>query len=397
MIAYIPYFEVFGFLFLGGLVDIFSRNERKKHILFVFSIVLLMGFLGLRGFIGWDWWAYYPSYNNLPGGFTYEIGYEIWSGIFYKLGLSYHHFILLNTIVDFGIIAYISKKYSKYPLFTLFLFLAVQGLSLEVDLIRNAKAVLLFIISIQFIKSRQIIPFMVLNIMGMTFHISSVLYLPMYFILNRNYNKKFILSLVVLGNIYYLADTKLVIHILEYAASFAPAAIGTKITSYLSIIPKEYSLPIGMLYFEKLVTFLFVFFGLHREKDRFDNCKEVSEYTTIMENSFYIFYLIFLFTSEFFIASTRIGILFIYANWFLWGYIIADTNDKKVKIAVFIVAALICGGRIYNHFNFNGNRIMYRYENIISKHKSYEEKMLDLGRARQFSKEADGKELLILY
>lgn len=397
MIAYIPYFEVFGFLFLGGLVDIFSRNERKKYILFVFSIVLLMGFLGLRGFIGWDWWAYYPSYNNLPGGFTYEIGYEIWSGIFYKLGLSYHHFILLNTIVDFGIIAYISKKYSKYPLFTLFLFLAVQGLSLEVDLIRNAKAVLLFIISIQFIKSRQIIPFMVLNIMGMTFHISSVLYLPMYFILNRNYNKKFILSLVVLGNIYYLADTKLVIHILEYAASFAPAAIGAKITSYLSIIPKDYSLPIGMLYFEKLVTFLFVFFGLHREKDRFDNCKEVSEYTTIMENSFYIFYLIFLFTSEFFIASTRIGILFIYANWFLWGYIIADINDKKVKIAVFITAAIICGGRIYNHFNFNGNRIMYRYENIISKHKSYEEKMLDLGRARQFSKEADGKELLILY
>lgn len=48
-----------------------------------------------------------------------------------------------------------------------------------------------------------------------------------------------------------------------------------------------------------------------------------------MENSFYIFYLIFLFTSEFFIASIRIGILFVFANWFLWGYIIKNLENKK--------------------------------------------------------------------
>lgn len=394
MLAFIPYMEVFGFLLLGGAVDVFGKNERKKHMLFVFSIILLIGFLGLRGFIGWDWWAYYPSYNNLPGGFNYEIGYEIWSNIFYKIGLSYHHFTFINTVADILILAYVLKKYSKYPIFSMFLFLAVQGLSFEVDLLRNAKAVLLFIISIQFIKERKIIPFLILNILGMTFHISSIIYLPMYFILNRNYSRKIILPLIILGNIYYIFDTKIFIHILEYMSSVLPAAVGGKITSYLSIIPQNYKLPIGTLYFERLVTFIMVFFFLHKEKG---SREKENPYSLIMENSFYIFYLIFLFTSEFFIASTRIGILFIYANWFLWGDIIENLRNTKIKVAVFLIAVLIGGNRIYNHFDFNGNKILYRYENIITDHKSYEEKMKDLGRARKFKDEADGKELLILY
>ena len=394
MLAFIPYMEVFGFLLLGGAVDVFGKNERKKHMLFVFSIILLIGFLGLRGFIGWDWWAYYPSYNNLPGGFNYEIGYEIWSNIFYKIGLSYHHFTFINTVADILILAYVLKKYSKYPIFSMFLFLAVQGLSFEVDLLRNAKAVLLFIISIQFIKERKIIPFLILNILGMTFHISSIIYLPMYFILNRNYSRKIILPLIILGNIYYIFDTKIFIHILEYMSSVLPAAVGGKITSYLSIIPQNYKLPIGTLYFERLVTFIMVFFFLHKEKV---SREKENQYSLIMENSFYIFYLIFLFTSEFFIASTRIGILFIYANWFLWGDIIENLRNTKIKVAVFLIAVLIGGNRIYNHFDFNGNKILYRYENIITDHKSYEEKMKDLGRARKFKDEADGKELLILY
>lgn len=394
MLAFIPYMEVFGFLLLGGAVDVFGKNERKKHMLFVFSIILLIGFLGLRGFIGWDWWAYYPSYNNLPNGFNYEIGYEIWSNIFYKIGLSYHHFTFINTVADILILAYVLKKYSKYPIFSMFLFLAVQGLSFEVDLLRNAKAILLFIISIQFIKERKLIPFLILNILGMTFHMSSVIYLPMYFILNRNYSRKIVLPLIILGNIYYLFDTKLFIHILEYMSSVLPAAVGGKMTSYLSIIPQNYKLPIGTLYFERLVTFIMVFFFLHKEKN---HREKENPYSLIMENSFYIFYLIFLFTSEFFIASTRIGILFIYANWFLWGDIIENLRDTKIKAAVFLIAVLIGGNRIYNHFDFNGNKILYRYENIITDHKSYEEKMKDLGRARKFKDEADGKELLILY
>ena len=394
MLAFIPYMEVFGFLLLGGAVDVFGKNERKKHMLFVFSIILLIGFLGLRGFIGWDWWAYYPSYNNLPNGFNYEIGYEIWSNIFYKIGLSYHHFTFINTVADILILAYVLKKYSKYPIFSMFLFLAVQGLSFEVDLLRNAKTVLLFIISIQFIKERKLIPFLILNILGMTFHMSSVIYLQMYFILNRNYSRKIVLPLIILGNIYYLFDTKLFIHILEYMSSVLPAAVGGKITSYLSIIPQNYKFPIGTLYFERLVTFIMVFFFLHKEKN---HREKENPYSLIMENSFYIFYLIFLFTSEFFIASTRIGILFIYANWFLWGDIIENFRDTKIKAAVFLIAVLIGGNRIYNHFDFNGNKILYRYENIITDHKSYEEKMKDLGRARKFKDEADGKELLILY
>lgn len=131
MLAFIPYMEVFGFLLLGGAVDVFGKNERKKHMLFVFSIILLIGFLGLRGFIGWDWWAYYPSYNNLPNGFNYEIGYEIWSNIFYKIGLSYHHFTFINTVADILILAYVLKNIQNIQYFLCFYFWLCRGFLLK--------------------------------------------------------------------------------------------------------------------------------------------------------------------------------------------------------------------------------------------------------------------------
>lgn len=386
----IPYIEVFGFLFLGALVDILGKNERKKEMLFTFSIILLMGVIGLRAFVGWDFWAYYPSYNNLPSGFHYEIGYQIFSSLFYKLGLSYHHFTFINTVFDMLVLSYIFRKYSKYPLLSLFLFLSIQGLSLEVDLLRNMKALVIFLISIEFINKKQLFPFLILNIIGMSFHMSAIFYLPMYFILNKNYNKKIILGLIILGNIYYILDPKFIIHILEFVSSKVPLFLGEKIKNYLLVIPKDYKNFISPLYFERLITFIFVFLFIHKENEN-------NSYSLIMENSFYIFYLIFLFTSEFFIASIRIGILFVFANWFLWGYIIKNLENKKIKYLAVAIMILISGNRIYNHFSFEGNKIMYRYENIISKHKFYEERLFDLKRANKFKDEALGKELLILY
>lgn len=35
MLAFIPYMEVFGFLLLGGAIDVFGKNERK-NICFLF-------------------------------------------------------------------------------------------------------------------------------------------------------------------------------------------------------------------------------------------------------------------------------------------------------------------------------------------------------------------------
>ena len=81
--------------------------------------------------------------------------------------------------------------------------------------------------------------------LGMMFHSSSLIYFPMYFILNIKWNRKFILGLFVLGNIYYVSNARLIINGVRMFGSYLPGGIGQKIVGYLSIIPGDFPFPRG--------------------------------------------------------------------------------------------------------------------------------------------------------
>lgn len=391
------YFGIISFLGLGVIIEKISERKRIGESFFIFSLLLLILFLGLRGYIGYDWYSYKPNFDKmvtigeLLKGNTqvlhsgYELGFQIYTSFIKTLTNNYFIYNFINVSVDFIILYFVIKRFSKYPILSLLLFFGIYGVALEIDMIRNAKSIMLFLLSIKYIEERKILNFGVLNILGILFHYSSILYLPMYFILNVKWNKKFILFLFILGNVYYLSDTRIVMRIIKEYNTFLPIGIGAKLSGYFSIIPLDFPLGFSLYYFERVIMFLLCWFVS-------DNLKN-KKYGNIMLNSLYISIFFFLYLSEFSIVAMRFGLLFIYSYWFILPMLL----EIYPKLPIFIVAIAISLFRLNNQINFIGNREVYSYQNILINGDSEENQRKRVEDASKYKIEGHGKEISLLF
>ena len=65
---------------------------------------------------------------------------------------------------------------------------------MEFNLYRNTKSFSLFLLSLPYLQNRKLLPYLLLNMTGCLFHISSMIYLPLYFVLYRKMSKEIILD-----------------------------------------------------------------------------------------------------------------------------------------------------------------------------------------------------------
>lgn len=391
------YFGIMAFLGIGVIVEEMSNNKRMRENFFIFSLLLLILFFGLRGYIGYDWYSYKPNFDTISGigelikgNFKifksgYEMGFQLYSSIIKTFTQNYFIYNFINNSIDFIILFYVIRRYSKYPILSLFLFFGIYGVALEVDLLRNVKSIMLFLISIRYIEERKIIKFMLLNIFGMFFHYSSILYLPMYFILNIKWNKKFILFLFILGNIYYLSDIRIVMRVIKEYNTLLPAGIGARLSGYFNIIPLDFPLGFSKYYFERVVMFFLCWFGSDIIGEK--------KYGNIMMNSLYISIFFFLYLSEFSIVAMRFALLFIYSYWFIFSFLL----EIYPKIPVLIVAFVISVFRLDNQINFIGSKEVYSYQNILINSESVEKQKKRVEEAGKYKRDGHGKEISLLF
>lgn len=391
------YFGIFSFLSLGVIIEQISKNKRMRENFFMFSLLLLILFFGLRGYIGYDWYSYKPNFDKMVNIVellknnshnllsSYEIGFQIYTSLIKSITSNYFFYNFINTTIDFIILLFVIKKYSKYPILSLLLFFGVYGVALEIDMLRNVKSILLFLISIEFIEKQKFLIFMILNILGIFFHTSSIIYLPMYFILRKKWNKKFILFLFILGNIYYLLDIRLGIKIIKEYNNLLPSGIGSKLSSYFSIIPLDFPLGFSLYYFERVILFLLCWFA--------GDSLYKKEYGNIMLNSIYISIFFFLYFSEFSIISMRFSLLFIYSYWFILPLLL----EIYPKLPVIIIAFMVSLFRLNNQINFIGNREVYSYQNILINFQAEDIQIKKVENASKYKKDGHGKEISLLF
>lgn len=393
------YFIILIILGIGSLIEIFSDDKDLKKNIYMFLIGILVIFFGTRAFIGYDWYNYKPNFEQsqnifelIKNGFVkngFEKGYQFYCGTIKLLTSNYINFNFINTIIDFILIYFIFKRYSNFPVLSLLIFFGVYGVALEIDMIRNVKSILLFILSIEYIENRKIFPFIALNLLGFLFHTTSILYLPMYFILKIKWNKIFIFVLFILGNIYYFSNLRVIINGIDKIKDMLPGGIGSKIASYISIVPKDFPLGVSLFYIERVILFIIVFLLSKRISEK--------RYGTILCNSLFLSVFIFLYGAELSVITLRIGLLFIYSYWFIIPMMFDLKSVAIVKIAVFILAILVSLFRLNNQINFEGNKKVYLYENIFLKHQSLEERKKIVEEASIYHEQGHGQELSLLY
>lgn len=368
-------------LLLALLQTAVPLTEKSQRCLSILSIVLFILFIGGRGFIGWDWTNYYRDFiNAVPlKDFTShkwtfnEPGWNIYISFFFTItdlvGLhgqaAYNFLVFFSTLID-ALLLYAFLKHSvthKYFVFALAVFFVFYGFTLETDLMRNVKGLLIFLYSLRYIESREWLKHYLLFALALTFHWSIIVLAPCYFFIHRRMPLLVVLALFVVGNIIYLFGLPSVSLIIRQVAHFMPEEMQERVLNYVdnAIFSRVYGFTLG--YIERTIAFLLVLFVQHR---MISDDKRLLIYINAMT----IFVLICLYGYEFDIFITRFGALFSFGCWVMYPMLLKYLDRVAAPVFAILISTVI----VIKMHNLSNN-ILYDYENfLVQKTHTYEQR-----------------------
>ena len=334
----------------------FSRSGTLENNIFPkIAVVGYFIFFTGRGLIGWDWLTYEEAYNDCIPLFSrgffnnfsnerLEPGYILAMAIQKTVCDDFFVFRFIWTVIDVICFYDFFKKYSCNISLS-FYFLFALNMSLQVDLLRNIKALLLIYLSLQYIEKRELAKFIICLMAALLFHYSSILFLPAYWFLNKRYPAISLIIIFSVANIIYVLQISVFSSILQMMNLFG---------NYKVYVTEATSRGITNGYIFYIVLLCAVLYQQFSEKD---------DKMMIFYNTFYLLFLAFLLLFDFSVIANRIGIMLSYSLWILIPYIVY----KSPKVHLRVCLLLLClGYTSYKLVNPAGTgNISYRYDNIF--------------------------------
>lgn len=359
----IPYIVLIVLAFLCALTDVVKTKNKiivlLPFFLYAFGIVAFRDHLG-----GSDYYMYESFYsrivpikdylNGLYEPFfkakSFEEGFVILSSIIKTIDFTDGPFFLMFIValLNFCIFFPSIREYTPFVMIAIFFFMYKAFFWHEFTLLRQSIAISLFTYSIRFIKSGDHIKYIIINLLGMSFHTSAIILLPLSFILNKQISIRTILILVGVSFLVSLLSPflwKLCVHI----ASFF--GFSQRLLEYdmnMKIIN-----PLNFLEIISILA-LSLFFR---------------QYYTQKEPYFNIFLNMFLFSSVLVIALssfeifTRLKEYFVISYMVLISYFVGHAANSRSKMAAFCICSLyVFMGYIRYLFTFDaGGLIPYKW------------------------------------
>lgn len=353
------------YLLLTTIIFFLYLNESRKITLFTpksarwMAYIILWVFVGFRGHLMSDFIVYYNFYNeqcpviyNLNNHtlFNFEPGFVVYTSIIKTIGLNYFSFIALSTLIDFIVLAWFFKRYCQSMILPIIFFIAFNGLLIEFNLLRNIKAIDLFLISFPYLQKRKFAPYLIHNLLGTLFHSSALLYIPMFFILQKKIPKWLIWGGFATANIIYLSNIHLISDLINQMSLIEGTRVYDKISAYASSA-KEYKFSLG--YFERTITF--ILFSFLYAKLIAQNKANI-----IFYNCYWLYYVTFLIFNEVTVFSERIPYLFMFSYWILYPevYFLNYRYRNFVSVAITLLVIL----KVYTTYNMPS----CKYENVLT-------------------------------
>ena len=331
------------------------------------SFLVLLIFMGCRGHIYSDFISYYPFYNTLPDilhitKYTFienlfEPGYIIYSSILKTIFPDYFVWVFISTLIDLLVFNYIFKRYSSSRILSFIFFLAFNGLLIEFNLYRNIKAIDLFLLSLPYLEKRKMVPYMLLNTLGITFHSSSIVYIPLYFILNKEIPKIIKWGGIVVANVIFLFKISIISDFVNSLSIFQTMSFMDKLTGHVENSEAAQTISFG--YIER--TFSILVFTLLYNKLVLQRRSNI-----IFYNCFWLYYISFLIFYEVQVLVERIPTLFMFSYWILYPNVI--NLRFKIRQIVYLVSIFFVFVKIY----VANIGLSAKYENILWNTDNYE-------------------------
>lgn len=368
----IPYIILFAILFFLYLCECKKINcgisiKTSQTITFI----LLLIFIGLRGHIYSDFISYYPYFQALPNifqlskqnilDFIFEPGFTIYSSLIKTIMPNYFGWVFINTFIDLLVFSFVFKRYTNSIILPFIFFIAFNGLLMEFNLYRNVKALDLFLLSIPYLEKRKLVPYIILNLLGYTFHMSSIIYFPLYFLLSKNISKKVIWGGIIFANIIFLFKISMLNDFLSSFNIFKTMSFYDKL--YRHIDNSEVGQVFSVGYFER--TFSVILFTSLYNRLTFQSKSNI-----IFYNCFLLYYILFLCFYEVQVLVDRVPALFMFSYWILYpNTLFIKYKNRKLLFYITIFLVLI---KIF----LSNNIPPAKYDNVLFGIESYENKRI---------------------
>lgn len=200
---------------LVGLILLYGPFVKEKlgeklYLLFTLIELLILG--GFRSHnIGTDTSAYVTLFYTIKVAnikellqLKYELGYLILNKVIALLGGNAQTLLIVKSlIISFGFVYFIKANSINY-LLSAFLLITLYYYYASFNAIRQYIAIVIFINSFIFIKKKKFLYFLFMIILASLFHLTTILFLPVYFLGSINWSIRKIIIFVILLFLIYL-------------------------------------------------------------------------------------------------------------------------------------------------------------------------------------------------
>lgn len=364
-LPYLIFLSLLFFLYLNetGKIKFISR---KAAVITAFICALF--FIGLRGHVMCDFIIYYEYFKSLPAldsiikhnqyaYYGFEPGFVIYSSIIKTLFGNYFVWVAINAAIDLIVLFITFKRFCNSTILPFIFFFIFQGYTIEFNLMRNAKSIDLFLLSLPYLQNRKFLKYTCLNLLGTLFHSSAFLYIPFYFLLTRTISTWVIWFGIIISNLLFLLKLPFVNVLISNIHFIQIIGVYDMLVGYASS-GVEFGISFG--YIERTITM--ILFCMFRKKLAASN-----PFNTMLFNSYWFYYVSFLFFYEITVFVERIPLLFVFSYWMLYPNLIAlHTKYRQLVIAL---VAMLAIARATIGFN---NKTM-TYSNVLFSTPDYED------------------------
>lgn len=165
----------------------------------ILTIVLII-IAGFRYNVGMDYKSYNDIYNSIKDINTgaYETGFIFLCKACSFIGGTSQLMFLTMSILTIVLLYQTYKKYSPDLVFTLVIFICFGQMYLNTfNAVRQCLAISLFAYSIDYLEHKQFIRYSVSIILATLFHSSAILLFPLYWILDKKWNKNIVIGILI--------------------------------------------------------------------------------------------------------------------------------------------------------------------------------------------------------
>ena len=310
----------------------FSVYYLEKY-LFFFCLAYFIIIAGGRYYPGTGDWDHYRGTFEASGKIGdirmlgyFEPGFELLANIIKTFSDHYVFFFTAYEVIVCVLLYYNIKNYLGYPITTCCLYFSIFFLTMDLIQIRSLLAVQIFIFSIQFIKDRRIVPFVLCIICSTMIHITSIILFPLYFVLDRRFKKRTLLLITIIGVFINLLAIDLIVPIFGLISPLTGDYLNIKITAHMlsAMVTRR---PLGFIHIE----FLFFFPLLMKYRKKLLDC---DRYGNIFFNMFILYGMSIFYLWRVSVLSGRIKFFFITSLIYLIPRFLKI--NKKIFILVFL-------------------------------------------------------------